>query len=693
MNNPSLHIFSVILISFFASALAAQVQDRVRCDHDLKPRETIVDEGLSAPRFRAAMPILSMEHSSKRGKIEPKSNYEADFKILILSAVDNERLDPGLKLAIETLESFWIPYEVVVLTADGLRRDDIKLEYTHPSGAAKYSGVITTEFNLSYKNKITQQYESALSPSEWEELFLFTRMFNIRQVSLFTYPQAYIGVEEVSGVDHGAANAVKLEAKGLSKYTSGIKTDPVIAIKDVWHYPVNILPTHEKSTRAISYFTTVSTSVSGVLHRTEDDREQMHFFFTQSKNLLLSKYLAPIWVKWLVRNLYTGKRRTYLSVQIDDVFIPTELWDSRTLSGRRFEKQLYRSTVADIDHYLTFQNEYLKEQTKDYHFKIEMAFNGKGILDYGGLQVDPLSIYLQREARSFNWVSHTYNHFELDHLSYDEVASEVVDNNKAAFKFLAENIDLYSTRGLVTPRISGLFNGNALESFADHNYHYVIGDNTVKNLAPIGSKHIPRKTTNELNGYEGITIIPRFPNDIFYNVSIPWELQTLFNHLYHYRGPDRLDVEEILEKNANELTSALLSFDYSMHMFHQANMRIFEYQGKNESLLSLWFKRGIARYREFSDLPLKSLSFDQVIDAYNNRVKYEACGLRTRFKFINKIVKEIKISSESECLVPITGLEHFSLITPEFRKSEIFGPDKTIYVQSNPDYELSVFID
>ena len=639
------------------------------------------------------MPKLSPSRDSKRKNNQESLVYEKEFKILILSAVDDEKIDPGLKLAIETLESFWIPYELIVLTENGEKKKDIKLDLINPDGSLKYSGIITTEFNLSYKNKDSGNYESALSSQEWDRLFSFAQKFNIRHVSLFTYPQNYIGVEEIKNIENGAHNKVRLDTTHISSYISGMKTDPEIDIKDVWHYPVRILSQSSSKTKPIAYFTSVESSISAVLHETEDNREQMHFFFSQSKDLFLSKYLAPIWVKWLVRNLYTGKRRTYLTVQVDDVFIPTELWNPRELSGRPFKKELYRNSVQDIEHYLNFQKKYLKSKTKDKHFKVEMAFNGKGILEYGGLKVDPLSIYLQSQANQFNWVSHTYNHFELDQLSYEEVASEVINNNKAAFIFLRENIHLYSTKGLVTPRISGLFNPEALQAFSDHNYNYVVGDNTVSKLAPTGNKHLPRSTTLELNGFEGISITPRFPNDIFYNVSNPWELQTLFNHLYQYQGVHRLGVEEILEKNAMELTSALLSFDYSMHMFHQANMRVFDYEEGKESLLSLWFKRGIETFRRYSTLPLKSLSYDQVIESFNERVQYENCGLKTKLKYVNRKIKEIKVSSENECLVPITGLEYLRLVTPQLRRSEVFGPDKTIYIKSNPDFEVSVFVD
>lgn len=630
------------------------------------------------------MPVI---HNRKSMKY--KTDYEIDFKILILSAVDDEELDPGLKLAIEALESFWIPFEVKVLTKNGARDQEVKLELFNDDGSGKYSGIITTEFNLSYRSRKSQAYESALSSYEWEKLFNYAKNFDVRHVSLFTYPQSYIGVEEIHGVDKGRPNTILLDKNNISQYTSGINTQAQINFKDVWHYPVRVLESHEATTKPISYFLNNENSVSAVIHKTNDQREQLHFFFSQSKDLFLSKFMSSIWVKWLVKNFYVGKRRTYLTAQIDDVFIPTELWNPASQTG---EKELYRNSVQDIQHYLNFQSQYLKPKTNDYHFKIEMAFNGKGILEYGGLTIDPLTIFLRDHASSFNWVSHTYNHFELDHLSYDEVVDEVINNNKAAFAFLGENIRLYSTKGLVTPRISGLFNPQALQAFSDLNYNYVVGDNTVQNLSPNINKHIPRKTTYEMNGFQGLSIIPRFPNDIFYNVSKPWELQTLFNHLYQYRGQDRFGIEEILDKNASELTSSLLSFDYSMHMFHQANMRVFDYHGAQESLLSLWFKRGIENFRRYSTLPLKSLSFDEVIQVYNERENYEKCGLKTKLKYRGRKLQELKMTSMGECLVPVTGLSYYRLLTPELRRSEVFGPDNTIYIQSNPDHEISVYL-
>lgn len=677
-------IFNLLLLLGGHTFVAAQ--EYAVCDHNLRPN-IVVAGAEKLPRFYAPLPALKLNQKNR-----PKSDFNVNFKILILSATNKEQDDPGLKVAIQALESMWIPYEVVTLTRNGERKKELTLDYVLADGTGRYSGLITTEFNLSYKNRITGQYESALSANEWEQLYGYVKNYRLRHVSLFTYPQAYVGVEELKERDHGAANGVKLDGQLISEYTKGLKTNSEVKFKDVWHYPVKILEGNKKNTFPLAHFTQDPNSVAATLHLTQDHREQLHFFFSQGENQFLSKYMASFWVKWLVRNIYTGKRRVYLTAQIDDVFIPTPLW--RPSSGRaEASKEYYRNSTQDIQSYLDFEKDYLKKITYDPQFKIEMAFNGKGIVDYGGLHVDPLTMFLKRVAHKFNWVSHTYNHYELDHLNYAQVSQEITKNNHAAKLFLESDMHLYSTKGLVTPRISGLFNPEALRAFSDHGLNYVVGDNTVKKLAPKKNKHIARKTTEDMNGYAGLTILPRFPNDIFYNVSNPWELESLFNHLYHYHGHDRMDLEEILEKNAQDLNMSFFSYDYSMHMFHQANMRLFEYKGQMESLLSLWFKRGLDKFRQYSTLPVLSLSQDQVVGEYEQRHQYERCGLETKLKYSRGKIQGIILTSERECLVPVTSPRSIRLLTPEIEKSEYYGPDMTYYIKSHDQHEIHLYFE
>lgn len=683
-----------ILSVFLSFALSSAKAERIYCDHDLKPRVTS-QPSLASPGGRLVqspflVPALKKYKNNHHHVDDRKTDYDVDFKILILSALED---DAGLEVATQALDSLWIPYDVLILTEDGSRKPEVVLELIKPDGSGRYSGVVTTEFNLSYFDQREQKYLSALNPYEWDELNQYLRNYHIRQVSLFTYPQEYIGVREFPDAQNDVQNAVEIDPKYISSYISGLKIQNTIGLKDVWHYPVSILQSHQQQTKAFLKFTNQKDSIAGVLHRSSDDREQMHFFFSQGKDLFLSQLLSSVWARWLVKNVYTGQRRVYLTAQVDDVFIPTPLWNPMQLLRPNSEIQYYRNSTEDIKEYLKFQNSFLKQWTHDPHFKIEMAFNGKGIAEYGGLSVDPLTQYLKRRANQFYWVSHTYNHLELDTLNYEQVRSEVEENNKIALSFLEDDIHLYSTRGLVTPRISGLFNPQALNAFSDLNYYYVVGDNTVDLLAPIGNKHIPRKTTLEINGFEGLSIMPRFPNDVFYNVSTPWELESLFNHLYQYEGEDRLGLEEILDKNAKELTSALINFDHSMHMFHQANMRLFDYEGNRESLLSLWFKRGLSEYRKFSTLPILSLNMDDLIDAYNVRVQYERCELVTTLSYTQNKLKAMRFNSNRECTIPITGLDYFSLVTPDIINFKRYGPDKTVYVKSRADQEVVIFVD
>lgn len=606
----------------------------------------------------------------------PKSDYAVDFKILVISSEDVEKHDPGLLAATTFLQNMWIPYEVLVLTKNGKRNPLKKLDLINTDGSGKYSGVVTTEYNLSFKTLVNgkEEYISALSKEEWAELFQYEKMFNVRHVSLFTYPDYYLGFTESVGSDHFKKNSIILNAEPIRKYLGGVNLNAEVEIKDNWHYPVDIVKERSNQIEPILFYTNIKNSIAGAVKKTDDQREEMHFFFSQSKNNMISKFIAPVWIKWLTKNIYQGKRRTYLTAQIDDYLTPTRIWNPLP-HVKRLE---YRTSVADIQNFIDFQKNYLRPETKDASYKIEMAFNGKGTFLYGGEGIDLLSNFTIKNAHEFFWVSHTYSHPELNDISYNEMVAEVNNNIDAAKYLLRDNYHLFSEFGLVTPRISGLYNKEALKAMYDLNISYLIGDNTKFDFRHPTNKHLPRATTTELNGFSGSHIIPRFPNDIYYNISTLPELEGLFNHYYELVGDNRFNYEKIFAKNAKETVGHLLEYDYSPYMFHQANMRVFDYNNTKESLLSLWFREVLKEYRKLSTFPLKSLSFNQLIEIYSERRSYEECKVSTRFIFAAKKLSSIQYLNEKECEFPITGLENTSLL--ETYRSENFGPDHTIYV-------------
>ncbi len=662
-----------ILINLFFITINASVE----CVHEFVPQKEQVG-------FEKNI-RYSIEHQTdpKRNlhfeKNLPKQNYEVDFKVLIISADEQEKNDPGLQAAKNFLQGIWIPYDVLVLTKNGKKLDHAKLELLNADGSGKYIGIITTEYNLSYKALVDGKtvHQSALSKEEWSLLFKYEKEFNVRHVSLYTYPDEYLGFKAIKPVDNFKKNSIKINADFTTEYFSGMNLSAEVGIKENWHYPVEILESEKKRIFPILNFTEDSNSVAGLWKKTQDGREEMHFFFSQTKNTLASKFVAPIWIKWLTRNIYLGKKRAYLTAQIDDYLTPTKIWNPLP-HVKRLE---YRTSVEDIREFIKFQNEYLKKETQDKNYKIEMAFNGKGTFLYGGEGVDPLSNFSVKNAHEFFWVSHTYSHPELNDITYKEMIAEISNNVDAAKYLLRDNYHLFSEFGFVTPRISGLYNKEALSALYDSKISYVIGDNTKTDYRHPLNKHLPRATTLELNGFVGSHIIPRFPNDIFYNVSLLPELEGLFNHYYELSGEKSFNYERILLKNALEATGHLLEHDYSPYMFHQANMRLFDFNGSKESLLSLWFRSVLSEYRKLSTLPLKSLSFNELIAVYNERRDYEECKLKAKFKISNLKLSEIKVSSENSCQFPITGIEALDLSSTELSKSEQYGDESTLYFE------------
>lgn len=665
---------NLFLLSILAMVISVNTYALVECKHDFIPQK----ESAGFERFPRHQLTKDSDFFKSLPNLKsiPKSDYEVDFKILVISSEDVEKHDPGLVAATTFLQNMWIPYDVLVLTKNGKRNPMKKLDLINSDGSGKYSGIVTTEYNLSYKTSINgkEEYLSAFTKEEWAQLFQYEKMFNVRHVSLFSYPDQYLGFTKSIGSDNFKRNTILLNADPIKQYLGGINLNAEVEIKDNWHYPVDIVKERVNQIEPILFYSNIKNSVAGAIKKTDDQREEMHFFFSQSKTNLISKFVAPIWIKWLTKNIYLGKRRAYLTAQIDDYLTPTKIW-SPIPHVKRLE---YRTSVFDIQSFIDFQKHFLRPETQDEKYKIEMAFNGKGTFLYGGEGVDPLSNFSIKNAHEFFWVSHTYSHPELNDITYNEMIAEVNNNIDAAKYLLRDNYHLFSEFGLVTPRISGLYNKDALKAMYDLNISYLIGDNTKVDFRHPTNKHLPRATTVELNGFQGSHIIPRFPNDIYYNISTLSELEGLFNHYYELSGEKAFSYDKILAKNAKETVGHLLEFDYSPYMFHQANMRVFDFQNSKESLLSLWFKEVLKEYRKVSTLPLSSLSFNQLIQIYSERRDYEDCKVSARFIISNKKLSNIKFENEKSCEFPVTGLENASILNAH--REEKYGSDYTIYI-------------
>jgi hypothetical protein len=119
----------------------------------------------------------------------------------------------------------------------------------------------------------------------------------------------------------------------------------------------------------------------------------------------------------------------------------------------------------------------------------------------------------------------------------------------------------------------------------------------------------------------GILMIPRYPANLFYNVSTPAEWVSEYNFIYRaYWGLD-LTYTEILDKESDVWLRYLLNFDMRPVMFHQSNLRAYD---GTHSLLGDLIDRTIAKYSAIANLPPQSRTQRQIGNLMAQRMALKA---------------------------------------------------------------------
>lgn len=79
----------------------------------------------------------------------------------------------------------------------------------------------------------------------------------------------------------------------------------------------------------------------------------------------------------------------------------------------------------------------------------------------------------------------------------------------------------FSPQGIIPPAITGLHNGDAIKAWLDNGITNAVGDNTRSALVNSVNSFWPLTTTASINGYAGLTIVPRWATLIYYNCDSP----------------------------------------------------------------------------------------------------------------------------------------------------------------------------
>jgi hypothetical protein len=123
-----------------------------------------------------------------------------------------------------------------------------------------------------------------------------------------------------------------------------------------------------------------------------------------------------------------------------------------------------------------------------------------------------------------------------------------------------------------------------------------------------------------------------------------------YNAIYHtYWGRD-LSYTELLDKESDVLLQYLLRGEVDPWMFHQANLRA--YDGVH-TLLGDLLDRTLQKYSRVFNLPVRSLSMAGLGEWTDNRMRYDAAGVRAS---IAPAQGTITITATQPAVVAVTGL-------------------------------------
>ncbi len=143
-------------------------------------------------------------------------------------------------------------------------------------------------------------------------------------------------------------------------------------------------------------------------------------------------------------------------------------------------------------------------------------------------------------------------------------------------------------------------------------------------------------------------MIPRRPNNLFFNVATPSDWTAEYNCLYETYWGKKLSYEEILDHESQQLLTYMLQGDMDPWMFHQTNMNVHSF---GRTLLTDLLDRTLAKYTGYFRLPVLSPSMEQIAALMKARMTFDASQVSaTRYP------GSLSISVVNTAVVPVTGV-------------------------------------
>ncbi|KNC81063.1 hypothetical protein SARC_06605 [Sphaeroforma arctica JP610] len=458
--------------------------------------------------------------------------------------------------------------------------------------------------------------------------------------------------------------------------------------------------------------------------------EEMHFLVNSNIYGQHGFVVSDIWFTWMTRGVWPGMRRVPLNTQVDDFFLATGVYNSTLDRQALAEEPVYRTSGTDIELLTQWQDMFNEGLPENSRYVMEIAFNGAGWFDFADFPDSCNPVTIEKRDHFF-WVSHTWRHLDMycpfsDCATYGLTAYEDVKFELEKNKWMAENelfFDIndqdlatyptWSAKSLVTPRISGLNHTESIRAMSDLGITSAVGDNSRLDLMPDNPWHGFLTKVADESGRR-IFVIPRYATRVYFDVSLPLESEMEHASIYgpNCYGNQRteevthpwkcniktfkytrdLDITEILSIEAYETGRNLLAYRTDPYMFHQANLRFFEYEGRVQSLITMWIEAVAGEFLKYKDLPLFSLKQDDLREFYQQRMDRDDCNISAKWVYKGNKPVELKVTGDKDCEAKLTRVESSEFTFVDAASEEHYGFDRTrdIPIKKNVDTVLTV---
>lgn len=622
------------------------------------------------------------------------------------------------------LNGYGIPFETLLVPQGG-----VALPALNSSTTGNYGGFITMS-GLAYDYG-NDNWRSAITDDQWSQLYAYQVAFGVRMVQIDVYPQAAFGTTAIgSCCDSGVEQLISF-SNTTAFAQAGLKVGAGMSTQGLYHYITQI--TDPSTTWEIAQFAAnsqfSSPSTAGVINNF-NGREQMAFFTTWATDWSpSSNFLQHGAITWMTRGLYAGYRRVNLNAQIDDMMLGTPIYkDSASRS--------YRVTPADMSDIRDWVPTINSKMNPGSFFRPEIGYNGNGNLIsvdpssskeecqphpiYTGynptdaewkkplgtgvdlwpanapnsysyslecLNQDDLSAWLQIPSNrdQFMHLSHTFTHEHLNNATYNDVYREI-SFNQAWLTQVGLAAGTFSPKALIPPAITGLHNGDALQAFWDLGLRNCVGDNARPALRNTANLMWPYITNTATDGFDGFTVIPRWPLRIYWNCDTP--ACTTQEWIDTSSGSG--DFNNLILNEKNDMMRYFFGLYRDGVMFHQINLRT---QGNSAistadgtqvaSLYQAWVETVVQEFTRLSNWPMISLKQDDLADAFVARMARDKCGYGLTWDKANGKITGVTVTANGNtCSTEIPVTVPGSVVdTKGFRTEQVGNDPLTIWVK------------